>query len=391
MSFLNLNRQAEGYLNPPADRPRWPDTWTLRRTRGEALGRLLAAYAGWQRTIAGGIAPVLVIGGAYLLGMGLDGDAGWVSIVLTIAGVLIGLVGLLACGVVLVTGLTVVGALRAWAAIRAQDGGPGVRALFTAAGVVRVVLAVLALTGGVWLVLGLLDVVDPVLESPGGRFASWAAAGMGVIAGVVALLGFVLVAAAVRRIPAGKGAGRPAAEPDGGGAAAPGGAPAQGTPPVPPMPGAPGAPGVPTAPQGQAPWAAGPGEPGQGRSAYGAAGYGSLATGAVPPEPAEQAGYGPPAQPFEAGAGASAQQPEAPWQGGYGPSAPAGAEAPTVSRSTALRVDLRSNRPTCAPTWSSRAHRSRGTGHRRRMLYRLRRPSVKRQHPARLLVGRRAD
>ncbi|UFU04922.1 FHA domain-containing protein [Ruania halotolerans] len=303
MSFLNLNRAAEGYLNPPADRPRWPDTWTLRRTRGEALSRLLAAYSGWSRTVAGAVAVGVVIGAAYLVGMGLDGaDAGWSSIVLAVAGALLGLGGLIACGYVLITGLTVVGAVRSWAGIRAQDGGPGVRTVLTPALVVRLALAVVGMAVGIWFVLGLLDVVDPVLDPHGGRFTLWAGAGTVVLAGVTALLGFALVLAAARRSPAGRRSGRSSTGAEGhdgvpmagvgtavgtgmetGAGAGPGAAAAP-------------APGVPPVPDAPAPWASGPGSAappqsgGYGQSPPVTHGYGAPGSPGSP----EPQGYGPP-------------------------------------------------------------------------------------------------
>src|SRR5699024_12730231 len=73
--MFNLIGTAADYLTPPARRPDWQDTWTMQRTRRHAMTSLSAAYAAAGRTLAGALAPVLLLAGAYLIGRG-SGDIG---------------------------------------------------------------------------------------------------------------------------------------------------------------------------------------------------------------------------------------------------------------------------------------------------------------------------
>src|SRR5699024_12295731 len=73
--MFNLIGTAADYLTPPARRPDWQDTWTMQRTRRHAMTSLSAAYAAAGRTLAGALATVLLLAGAYLIGRG-SGDIG---------------------------------------------------------------------------------------------------------------------------------------------------------------------------------------------------------------------------------------------------------------------------------------------------------------------------
>lgn len=204
--MFNLIGTAADYLTPPARRPDWQDTWTMQRTRRHAMTSLSAAYAAAGRTLAGALATVLLLAGAYLIGWGSGDIGGAEQLAATVilgAGVLLVLLGLGLCGYVLFTGAQLVGALRAWSKVRNLDGGPGVRPLLTLGLLLRVVLGVLVLAAGVAMVLVRQEVFAPEflnsLHGSAQALWQWAAGVIGIVAGLAALAGFVLSAVALRR------------------------------------------------------------------------------------------------------------------------------------------------------------------------------------------------
>ncbi|HIZ35006.1 MAG TPA: FHA domain-containing protein [Candidatus Ruania gallistercoris] len=200
-----IGDEASGYLSAPAERSRWQDTWTMQRTRREALALLARTYGSWARTLAGALASALLLGGSVVLGLGVtaladDGDL--VAVLLMVAAVLLLLAGLAGGGYVLFTGTRVVGALRAWSAARAADGGPGLAVLFTPAVVVRLVLAAVLLVGAVTLVLvrtGALSI--ETAEQAGDALSQWLAAAVAAGSAAAAVSGAVRTALALRRRP----------------------------------------------------------------------------------------------------------------------------------------------------------------------------------------------
>ena len=217
-----IGDDASSYLSAPAERSRWQDTWTMQRTRREAMALLAGTYGSWTRTLSGALATTVLLGGAFLLGRGvqeLAGDGGLVAVLTMIAAVLLLLVGLAGAGYVLFTGTRVVTALRAWSGIRSRDGGPGLRLLFTPAVVVRLVLAVLLLAGAVGLVLVRTGVLLVETESSSGaRMGQWFAAAVAAGSALAALSGGVRAGLALRRRPgqpATTGWQQPAAQPYG--------------------------------------------------------------------------------------------------------------------------------------------------------------------------------
>lgn len=205
MSLFGLDGAAADYLTPPAQRPDWQDTWTMQRTRRHALTSLSGAYAAARRTLAGLLATVLLLVGAYLVGRGTSGVGGQHQLAATgvlSAGVLAVLLGLALAGHVLFTGVRVLKALRAWSKVRSREGGPGAGAILTLAMLLRLLLAVGVLAAGVAMVLVRLDVLDLQLltaAGPGRVLWQWATAVTGIVAGAAALAGFVLGALALRR------------------------------------------------------------------------------------------------------------------------------------------------------------------------------------------------
>src|SRR5699024_9196603 len=204
--MFNLIGTAADYLTPPARRPDWQDTWTMQRTRRHAMTSLSAAYAAAGRTLAGALATVLLLAGAYLIGRGSGDIGGAEQLAATVilgAGVLLVLLGLGLCGYVLFTGAQLVGALRAWSKVRNLDGGPGVRPLLTLGLLLRVVLGVLVLVAGVVMVLVRQELFAPEflnsLHGSSQGLWQWAAGVIGIVAGLAALAGFVLSAVALRR------------------------------------------------------------------------------------------------------------------------------------------------------------------------------------------------
>lgn len=206
--MLDLIGTAGEYLTPPARRPDWHDTWTMQRTRRHAMTSLGANYAGARRTFAGAVAVVLLVGGAYLIGLGSAGVGGTEQLAATgilAGGVLTVLIGLGVAGYVLFTGARVVKALRAWHRVRDLDGGPGGGVLLTAGLLLRLLLAVLALAAGVGMVLVRVEVLAPgwLTGTPGGGPGSmlwqWSAAVVTILAGIAALSGFTLASLALRR------------------------------------------------------------------------------------------------------------------------------------------------------------------------------------------------
>lgn len=214
--MLDLTGTAGEYLTPPARRPDWQDTWTMQRTRRHAMAGLSAAYAGARRTLTGALATVLLLAGAYLIGLGADGVGGADQLAATgilAGGVLVLLVGLGLAGYVLFTGVRVVKSLRAWSKVRDLDGGPGVSGVLSLSLLLRLLLAVLILAAGVAMALVRLELFTPeILTDAGDRGAGrmlwqWSAAAIGILAGLAALAGFVLSAVALRRPRPHKGAG----------------------------------------------------------------------------------------------------------------------------------------------------------------------------------------
>lgn len=300
--MLNLIGDAGAYLSAPAERSRWQDTWTMRRTRREAMTALARAYASWVRTVGGVVSTVLLLGGAFLLGRGvtaLSSDGGLVAVLTLIGAVLLFLVGLAAAGYLLFTGTQLVGALRAWSGARGQDGGPGVAVVRTPALVVRLVLALVAFAAGIALVLvsvGILTIDLGWVSSEGGEAAGqelwqWFAAVIAAAAGLAAGSGAIRAGLAVRRRPQ-----RPGAVPE---AAA---APQQAA--APPQSG--------MATQGGWATQGGYGQP----TAAGAAHYNPQT------DDTWQAGYAPQAEPAAPTAAAAAQytpHTDDTWQAGYAP------------------------------------------------------------------------
>src|SRR5699024_10672193 len=197
---------AADYLTPPARRPDWQDTWTMQRTRRHAMTSLSAAYAAAGRTLAGASATVLLFAGAYLISWGSGDIGGAEQLAATVvlgAGVLLVLLGLALCGYVLFTGAQLVSALRAWSKVRNLGGGPGVRPILTVGMLLRLVLAVHVLAAGVGMVLVRQEVFAPEflnsLHGSSQALWQWAAAVIGIVAGLAALAGFVLSAVALRR------------------------------------------------------------------------------------------------------------------------------------------------------------------------------------------------
>ena len=219
--MLNLiGDDASSYLSAPAERSRWQDTWTMQRTRREAMALLAGAYGSWTRTHCGALATAVLLGGALLLGRGVQelvGDGGLVAVLTMVAAVLLILAGLAGAGYVLFTGTRVVSALRAWSAVRSRDGGPGLRLLFTPAVVVRLVLAVLLLAGAVALVLVRTGVLLTETETTSGAsLGQWFAVAVAAGSALAALSGGVRTGLALRRRPgqpATTGWQRPAAQP----------------------------------------------------------------------------------------------------------------------------------------------------------------------------------
>ncbi|WP_147916944.1 FHA domain-containing protein [Ruania zhangjianzhongii] len=200
-----IGDDASGYLSAPAERSRWQDTWTMQRTRREAMALLARTYGSWTRTLCGALATAVLLGGAYLLGQGVAGlvdDGGLVAVALMVAAVLLLLAGLAGAGYVLFTGTRVVGALRAWSSARSRDGGPGLRLLFTPAVVVRLVLAVVLLAACVTLVLVRTGVLlAETEETAGGALWQWFAAAVAAGSALAALSGAVRTGLALRRRP----------------------------------------------------------------------------------------------------------------------------------------------------------------------------------------------
>src|SRR5699024_12758607 len=128
--MFNLIGTAADYLTPPARRPDWQDTWTMQRTRRHAMTSLSAAYAAAGRTLAGALATVLLLAGAYLIGRGRGDIGGGDQLappVIPRGGVLLVRLGLGQGGAVLVTGARPAAALRAGGNVRNLDRGPGGR------------------------------------------------------------------------------------------------------------------------------------------------------------------------------------------------------------------------------------------------------------------------
>ncbi|QOR69229.1 FHA domain-containing protein [Ruania alkalisoli] len=220
--LFSLNADAKGFMDPPADRPRWPDTWTLRRTRGEALEQLTRAYAGWRRTIAGLLAVLLACGALVLVGMGISGD-GAASLAMMAGGGVAALAGLITSAYVTVTGWALVGAIRAWSALRPQDGGPGSGRVWALPFLLRLVLAVAATAFTVLVLIGIIE--DVPLVPAEAALVRGAVTLVCALSAVFVLAGGLLASAAVRSQgtePAGRG----------GTSAAPGGVPE--VPPRPP-------------------------------------------------------------------------------------------------------------------------------------------------------------
>src|SRR5699024_12812983 len=102
--MFNLIGTAADYLTPPARRPDWQDTWTMQRTRRHAMTSLSAAYAAGRRTLAGILATVLLLAGAYLIGWGSAGVGGaqqMLAAAVLAGGVLLLLIGLGVAGLML--------------------------------------------------------------------------------------------------------------------------------------------------------------------------------------------------------------------------------------------------------------------------------------------------
>ena len=200
-----IGDDASGYLSAPAERSRWQDTWTMQRTRREAMALLARSYGSWTRTLCGALAIAVLLGGALLLGRGVEelaGDGGLVAVLITVAAVLLLLVGLAGAGYVLFTGTRVVSALRAWSAVRSRDGGPGLRLVFTPAVVVRLVLAVVLMAGAVALVLIRTEVLLAETEtSAGASLGQWFAAAVAAGGALAALSGALRTGLALRRRP----------------------------------------------------------------------------------------------------------------------------------------------------------------------------------------------
>src|SRR5690625_1113759 len=210
--MLDLIGEAAGYLSAPAGRARWQDTWTMKRTRREAMGQLAGTYASWLRTVCGALVTAVALGGAFLLGRGvidLSGAGGLVAVLAMVGGVVLLLAGLAGAGYVLFTGTRLVGALRTWSVSRADDGGPGVGTVLTPAVVVRLVLALLALAAGVGLVLvrtGVLSLgagpfTGGAEQDSGQGLWQWFAAVIAIGSGLAAGSGAVRAGLAVRRRP----------------------------------------------------------------------------------------------------------------------------------------------------------------------------------------------
>src|SRR5699024_3845979 len=99
--MLDLIGEAAGYLSAPAGRARWQDTWTMKRTRREAMGQLAGTYASWLRTVCGALVTVVALGGAFLLGRGvmdLSGAGGLAAVLAMVGGVVLLLAGLAGAG-----------------------------------------------------------------------------------------------------------------------------------------------------------------------------------------------------------------------------------------------------------------------------------------------------
>src|SRR5699024_1912656 len=308
--MFNLIGTAADYLTPPARRPDWQDTWTMQRTRRHAMTSLSAAYAAAGRTLAGALATVLLLAGAYLIGWGSGDIGGAEQLAATVilgAGVLLVLLGLGMCGYVLFTGAQLVSALRAWSKVRNLDGGPGVRPILTVGLLLRVVLAVLVLAAGVGMVLVRQEVFAPEflnsLHGSSQALWQWAAAVIGIVAGLAALAGFVLSAVALRRPRPQKAA----SEGEGQGS----GVPQEGA---------------------QEAGASGPGGPGAGAQGVGASGSGAPGSGApgsgAPDEALQQTAVGGLATPTSSGPTPAGAGPRA--GGSSGSSAGAGAGAPAA-------------------------------------------------------------
>src|SRR5690625_625406 len=210
--MLDLIGEAAGYLSAPAGRARWQDTWTMKRTRREAMGQLAGTYASWLRTVCGALVTAVALGGAFLLGRGvidLSGAGGLVAVLAMVGGVVLLLAGLAGAGYVLFTGTRLVGALRTWSVSRADDGGPGVGTVLTPAVVVRLVLALLALAAGVGLVLvrtcvlslGAGPFTGGAEQDSGQGLWQWFAAVIAIGSGLAAGSGAVRAGLAVRRRP----------------------------------------------------------------------------------------------------------------------------------------------------------------------------------------------
>ncbi|WP_022918107.1 FHA domain-containing protein [Ruania albidiflava] len=210
--MLDLIGEAAAYLSAPAGRARWQDTWTMKRTRREAMGHLASAYASWLRTVCGVLVTVVALGGAFLLGRGagdLSGPGGLVAVLTMVGGVVLLLAALVGAGYVLLTGTRLVGALRTWSAARADDGGPGVGKVLTPAVMVRLVLALLALLSGLAVVLVRTDVLNLDLpltaggapDEAGQTLWAWFAAVIAMASGLAAGSGAVRAGLAVRRRP----------------------------------------------------------------------------------------------------------------------------------------------------------------------------------------------
>src|SRR5699024_6939825 len=90
--MLDLIGEAAGYLSAPAGRARWQDTWTMKRTRREAMGQLAGTYASWLRTVCGALGPAVALGGACLPGRGvtaLSGAGGLAAVLTAVGGVVL--------------------------------------------------------------------------------------------------------------------------------------------------------------------------------------------------------------------------------------------------------------------------------------------------------------